>query len=115
MNSVIQFLDMQYPRRHIHEPIDQVDPVTLVWYFFGYSQPYRLFIALSELVLGMLIIIPNTSRLGVLLYFPFALNIAVMTWCFTHTLPVKVVSTFIAISSFYLIIRELSTYKKLLL
>ena len=115
MYSVSQFVDMQLPRRPIHDPIDQVNSVTLVWYFYGYSHPYRVFIAVSELVIGLLLAIPKTSRIGILLYLPFALNITAISWCFNQSLTVRILSTFIAIGSLYLIFKEQSTYKKLLL
>lgn len=113
--SISQFLDMQFPRRPIHDPIDQVDSITLVWYFYGYSQPYRVFIIVSELIVGLLLAIPRTSRIGILFYFPFALNIAVISWSFNQPFAVRVLSTFIAVSSLYLIFKERSTYKKFLL
>ena len=110
----VKFLGIQFPRMHTDQPIDQVDSVTLVWYFFGYSQPYVMLISFGELVAGLLIAIPKTSRLGVLLYFPLALNIAAINWCFNLPIDVKILSTFLALGSFYLIINDLAVYKKLL-
>lgn len=114
MYSFTQLMDLQFPRRHIHSPIDQVEPMTLVWYFFGFSQPYKLFIALIQLVIGTLLTMSKTARIALLLYFPFAMNIAIMSWCFGLPLVVKVLATFVTIGSLGLIIRELAAYRKLL-
>jgi len=66
-------------------------------------------------VTGMLIAIPWTTRIGVLFYNPFAVHIAAISWCFSLPVAVKVLSTFIAIGSFCLIIEERSIYKKFML
>lgn len=112
--AVIKFLGIQFPRMYLSDPIDQIDSVTLLWYFFGYSQPYMLTAAVGELVAGILIAVPKTTKIGALFYFPFALNIAVINWCFGLPYDVKTLSTFLALSSFYLVLNDIPSYKKLL-
>jgi uncharacterized membrane protein YphA (DoxX/SURF4 family) len=113
--AVIKFLGIQFPRVYLSENIDKIDSVTLLWYFFGYSQPYILTVATGELLVGTLMAIPKTTRIGVLFYFPFALNIAIVNWYFSLPLDVKILSTFLAISSLYLLVNNLPIYKKLLM
>lgn len=112
--AIIKFLGIQFPKMYLREPIDQIDSVTLLWYFFGYSQSYMLTAAAGELIAEILIAVPKTARIGVLFYFPLALNIAVINWGFGLPWDVKTLSTFLALSSFYLRLRDIPIYKKLL-
>lgn len=112
--AMLHFLNTQLPRVELHQPIDQVAPATLVWYFFGYSQPYMIAIATGELLVGLLIIISKTARIGILFYCPFALHIALINWCFNQSTLVKTLSTFLAISSFVLLINHLPFYRKII-
>lgn len=112
--AVIKFLGIQFPKMSLIEPIDQIDSVTLLWYFFGYSQPYMLTAAVGELIAGILIAVPKTTKIGTLFYFPLALNIAAINWYFGLPWDVKTLSTFLAISSFYLLLNDIPSYKKLL-
>lgn len=112
--AAIKFLGIQFPKMEIDQNVNQIDGVTLVWYFFGYSQPYMILVAAGELLAGILIVIPKTTKIGVLLYFPFALNIAAVNWCFGLLYDVKILSTFLTLGSFYLLLNDLPVYKKLL-
>lgn len=112
--ATIKFLGIQFPRMQINESINYIDPVTLVWYFFGYSQPYMFTVATGELLTGILIALPKTTKIGVLFYFPFALNIAAVNWCFSLPMDVKLLSTFLALGSLYLLFNDINTYKRLL-
>lgn len=112
--AVIKFLGIQFPKMEIDQNLTQIDGVTLVWYFFGYSQLYMLMVASGELLAGMLIAVPKTTKIGVIFYFPFALNIAAVNWCFDLPYDVKILSAFLVLSSFYLLINDWSAYKKLL-
>lgn len=113
--AVIKFLGIQFPKMYLSESIDQIDSVTLLWYFFGYSQPYMLTDAAGELIAGVLIAVPKTTKIGVLFYFPLALNIAVINWNFNLPCDVKILSTFLALGSFYLLLKNIPSYKKLLM
>jgi len=112
--ALLKFLGIQFPKMHVDADINNIDPVTLVWFFFGYSQPYMLVIATGELFAGILTAIPKTSKLGILFYFPIAANIAAVNWCFSLPIDVKILSTFLTLSSFCLLVKDLDSYKKLL-
>ncbi len=112
--AAIKFLGIQFPKMEIDQNLNQIDGVSLVWYFFGYSQHYMIVVASGELLTGIRIAVPKTTKIGVLFYFPFALNIAAVNWCFDLPYDVKILSAFLALSSFYLLLNDSSAYKKLL-
>lgn len=60
---------------------------TIVWYFFGYSRAYGTFVGLCEIVPALLLLWPRTARLGTLVLFAVATNIAVMDVCYGVPLP----------------------------
>lgn len=54
----------------------------LVWAFYGYSPWYAKFIALCELIPGILLLFPRTAFVGAAALFPVALNITVMDFAY---------------------------------
>lgn len=54
----------------------------LVWAFYGFSPWYAKFIAMCELVPGILLLIPRTAFVGAAVLFPVALNITVMDFAY---------------------------------
>lgn len=60
------------------KPLGQVSGFWLTWYYFGYSTVYGTFIALLEVVAGVLLIVPRTALLGALLLLPLATNIVLI-------------------------------------
>jgi uncharacterized membrane protein YphA (DoxX/SURF4 family) len=54
----------------------------LVWAFYGYSPWYAKFIAMCELVPGVMLLIPRTAFVGAVALFPVALNITVMDFAY---------------------------------
>lgn len=112
--AIAKFTGNQFIKLDLAEYASNMDPVMLVWYFFGYSQPYAMFCAVAELIIGLLIAIPQTTRLGALFYFPFALNIAVIDWCFDFPLPGKLLTVSLVLLSLMLIIADRKRYRELL-
>ncbi|WP_010269137.1 hypothetical protein [Paenibacillus senegalensis] len=55
----------------------------LAWTFFGYSRLYELFIGVGEVAAGILIMIPRTAALGTAIYFPIALNVMLVNYCYS--------------------------------
>ncbi len=50
-----KFSGNQFSHFELYDRVADVHPITLVWYFFGYSRhPYAMFIACGELVAGLL-------------------------------------------------------------
>lgn len=54
----------------------------LVWAFYGFSPAYAKFIALCELIPGILLLFPRTAFVGAAALFPVALNITVMDFAY---------------------------------
>ncbi|RAL22682.1 hypothetical protein [Thermoflavimicrobium daqui] len=54
----------------------------MAWSFFGYSRIYEIFIGLGEVISGILIMIPRTATLGVVCFFPIALNVMMVNYCY---------------------------------
>jgi uncharacterized membrane protein YphA (DoxX/SURF4 family) len=54
----------------------------LVWAFYGFSPTYAKFIALCELIPGILLLFPRTAFVGAVALFPVALNITVMDFAY---------------------------------
>lgn len=108
-----KFSGSQFSYFHIDGRVDEVAPVTLVWYFFGYSKTYAMFIACGELVAGLLVLIPRTARIGYPLYFLIATNVAVIDWSFGLPPLATWLATFLAAGSAYLIVQERRAYLRL--
>jgi uncharacterized membrane protein YphA (DoxX/SURF4 family) len=109
-----KFSGNQFAHFELHDRVDEVHPVTLVWYFFGYSRPYAMFIACGELVAAVLVLIPRTARLGYPMYFAIAANITVIDWSFGLPAPATWMATSLLAGSFYLLVRERRAYLRLL-
>jgi hypothetical protein len=54
----------------------------LAWTFFGYSSIYEIFIGRGEVIAAVLILIPRTSTIGAMIYFPIAVNVMLVNYCF---------------------------------
>ncbi|GAB2687400.1 hypothetical protein GCM10027037_07070 [Mucilaginibacter koreensis] len=80
--GVVKLLGIQLAKLNLHGDINDIDPVTLVWYFFGYSQFYAKFIGVTELLAGLLMFPKLTKRLGTMMIFGLGVNITVMDFCF---------------------------------
>lgn len=109
-----KFSGMQFMHLKIDAQVADVSSVTLVWYFFGYSKMYAMFIASGELIAGLLVLIPRTARIGYPLYFMIAANVAVIDWSFGLPAPATWLATSLAVGSLYLIVRERRAYLALL-
>lgn len=110
-----KFSGSQFIKLELNENIDSVEPALLVFYFFGYSKTYSMFCAVAELLTGLLIAIPKTSRMGALIYFPFTLNIAFIDWCFDFPLSTKLLISSLTFLSFLLIVHDRRFYLDLFL
>jgi len=109
-----KFSGNQFMHFEIYDRVVDVHPVTLVWYFFGYSKTYAMFLACGELVAGLLVLIPWTARIGYPLYFMIAANITVVDWSFGLPPQATWLATSLLVGSFYLLVRERRAYVRLL-
>lgn len=78
----------QFHRRgHLTEtlaqtPLSEVGSFDLAWTFFGYSNAYILFIGLSQLIGGFMLLFERTKLIGVAALIPILLNIIVVDVCY---------------------------------
>ena len=109
-----KFSGMQFFHFELNDPVSDMSPVTLVWYFFGYSKSYAMFIACGELTAGLLLLFRRTYLVGLPLYFGIALNVAVLDWSFGLPVPATMLATTLAAVSLYLMVSERAAYLPLL-
>ncbi|MGA9173328.1 MAG: hypothetical protein WBZ33_05035 [Thermoactinomyces sp.] len=68
-------------------PSDQIAAIrgegfTIAWTFFGYSRVYEVFIGIGEVLSAILIMIPRTKTLGAVCFFPIAINVMMVNYCY---------------------------------
>jgi hypothetical protein len=105
-----KFAGHQFSRLELDDPINQIHPITLFWYFFGYSKGYAMFIACGELLAGLLVMFRRTSLIGLPLYCGIALNVTVLDWNFGLPVPATLLATSLFVVSLALIITERRAY-----
>ncbi len=91
------------------------NPATLVWLFFGYAPSYGRFLGMTELVAGVLCLIPRTHRLGALFAFPLMVNVAVMDFAFGLPMGASLLATSLAIAAMIVLIPTFGALKESLL
>ena len=109
-----KFSGSQFSKLSLDANIEDVDSITLVWYFFGYSHSYGIIIAIGQLIAGILTIWNKTFRIGIVMYFFMAFNIAVLDWCFKLPIPATLLASSLAILSLIIIIDQRKEYMTLL-
>ena len=109
-----KFSGNQFSHFELYDRVADVHPITLVWYFFGYSRTYAMFIACGELVAGLLVLIPPTTRIGAPLYAVIAANVTVIDWSFGLPPQATWLATSLLIGALFLMFRERRAYARLL-
>lgn len=71
------------PEQLVQTPLSEVGGFDLAWTFFGYSRAYVLFIGMSQVIGGFLLLWQRTKLLGVAILIPVLLNIIIVDYCFT--------------------------------
>jgi uncharacterized membrane protein YphA (DoxX/SURF4 family) len=74
---------------------------------------YWRFIGLAQLTAALLLLIPRTSTLGAVLYFPIILNVCLITWSL-HFHGTVVITTLMLLGSLYLLCWDYDRWKRLL-
>lgn len=76
----------------------------LAWTFFAYSRAYEIFIGVGEVLAAILIMIPRTSTLGAVFYFPIAVNVMMVNYF--YGIGVSDLSTILVIMNLFLLWME---------
>lgn len=74
--GLIKILGIQFPSTRLYtNPLNEVDGVTLTWFFLGYSTWFVTLLGLFELVPAVLLLFRKTKLVGATLLFPVLLNV----------------------------------------
>ncbi|SIN79805.1 hypothetical protein [Algoriphagus halophilus] len=92
--GIAKFLIGQFPGPSFYSMdilVGDISPMGLAWRFFGYSDTYKIFMGLSELIAGFLLLFRRTAILGALVAISVCLNIVLVN--FSFDVPVKLFSS----------------------
>ena len=98
--GIAKFLEGQFPGPSFYGMetlVGNISPMGLAWRFFGYSDTYKIFMGLSEVAAGMLLLFRRTSILGALISISVCLNIVLVN--FSFDVPVKLFSSHLLLFS----------------
>lgn len=98
--GVAKFMAGQFPGPSIYtleQTFGESSPMGLAWRFFGYSDTYKIFMGLSEVSAGILLLFRRTAVLGALLAIAVTTNIVLVN--FSFDVPVKIMSSHLLIFS----------------
>lgn len=63
-------------------PVGSLSGFQLTWYYYGYSYWYGLVIAVTQIISALLLFFRKTTRLGVILYLTFMVNITMVDFAY---------------------------------
>jgi uncharacterized membrane protein YphA (DoxX/SURF4 family) len=92
-------------------PLGDISGLQLTWRFFGYSYAYTVFVAASQIIGSTLLLFKRTTTLGAVILLPVIANIVFVN--FTHSIPVKLYSSFYLIMLGYLLFADFKRLKAL--
>ncbi len=84
-------------------PLEDVSSFWLVWYFFGYSGLYKGFIALIEILGGVLLAFRRTALAGALVLLPAMVNVVLIDIAFAVDLGATVMAIILICGLLYLV------------
>ena len=98
--GVAKFLVGQFPGPSLYS-VDvlygEMSPMGLAWRFFGYSDTYKIFMGVSEILAGFLLLFRRTVVLGALVSIAVCTNIVLVN--FSFDVPVKLFSSHLLVFS----------------
>ncbi|PZX51315.1 hypothetical protein [Algoriphagus chordae] len=92
--GVSKFMIGQFPSPGIYsleQTFGESSPMGLAWRFFGYSDTYKIFMGLSEVTAGLLLLFRRTTVLGAMMAIAVTTNIVLVN--FSFDVPVKLMSS----------------------
>lgn len=101
----------QTPEFFLDMPLSSVNGMGLTWYFFGYSYPYSVIIALFQLAGAVLLLYRRSTLLGVMILLPVMINIVLINIFFN----IGIGAFFTSVSYTLALLFFLFLYKKRLL
>lgn len=106
--GVAKFLEGQFPGPTFYSMetrVGDISPMGLAWRFFGYSDTYKIFMGLSEITAGLLLLFRRTSILGALVSIAVCLNIVLVN--FSFDVPVKLFSSHLLFFSVLILLPQI--------
>lgn len=106
--GVSKFLVGQFPGPSLYSMdvmYGEMSPMGLAWRFFGYSDTYKIFMGLSEITAGFLLLFRRTAILGALVSIAVCTNIVLVN--FSFDVPVKLFSSHLLFFSILVLLPSL--------
>lgn len=93
------------------QPIDSLNGFDLTWYYFGYSFWYGIVIAVAQIASSLLLFFRKTTRLGIILFLSFMINILLVDYAYDiHG--AKGVATLMTVMALFLLLSEYKSFIK---
>ena len=105
--AVAKLQPMQFPPPNVitlEQRVGDLSPMTLLWTFMGYSQPYAFFGGVMELAVVLLLCFRRTATLGAIVCVAVMTNVALMNY--GYGVPVKLYATMTVLSAMVLVLYD---------
>lgn len=93
-------------------PIGELNGMDLAWFYFGYSYPFAVFIALSQITSSVLLLFRKTVRLGSILFLCIMVNIIAVDIAFKVDFDALIMAIILLIMGLFLFFSEFKSYIK---
>jgi len=100
----IKLIPLQMPAPtlgRLLEPFGNFSPMGVLWASIGASRPYEMVVGTAEVMGGLLVMIPQTSRIGAILCLVDAADVLALNM--TYDVPVKLFSFHLVLMSIFLL------------
>jgi uncharacterized membrane protein YphA (DoxX/SURF4 family) len=97
----------QFPEPALHRFVDYYGnsaPMGLLWTFMGMSRAYSLFAGITEMLGGLLLIVPRFTTLGALVTLAAMSNVSMLNFC--YDVPRKIYSIHLVLMSLFLLLPD---------
>ena len=88
------------------QPVGSLSGFNLTWYYYGYSFSYGVFIAISQITSSLLLFFRKTTRVGVVLFLSFMVNILLVDYAYDIQ-GAKGMATIMTIMALFIFLSEL--------
>ena len=93
-------------------PIGALTGMDLAWFYFGYSYPFAVFIALSQITASLLLFFRKTVRLGSVLFLCIMVNIIAVDIAFDIDFDAMIMAIILFIMGLFLFFSEFPLFVK---
>ena len=93
------------------KPIGLLNGFELTWYYYGYSFWYGIAIALSQIISAILLFFRKTTRIGVVLFLSFMINILMLNFAYSID-GAKIMASLLCVMALFIFFSEYSLFFK---